>query len=584
MRLNICKTSKSTRLYAIKSTYDPKTRKTSSKIAAKLGTAEEIMKREGISYDEAIEHARKLVAEMTTKEGEEKRAVRVSFAPEKLIDKDIRRKVNAGYLFPKKICSELGIRNICNHIASSTNAEFDLGEITETLILGQMLSPSSKRSIYAWAKDLIEQPKYLEHQAYRALSVLAEHSDDIQAALYKASSVLHKRKTGILYYDCTNYFFEVEEADEIGDRQYGISKEHKPNPIVQMGLFMDADGIPLAFSITPGNLNEQKTLLPLEKTIIKDFKKSEFVVCTDAGLSSQENRKFNTLGGRSFVMVQSIKKMKGELKTWALDRDGWRLCGQDKTYHLHEVDEVAHYDDIFYKERWIKNNDGFEQRYVVTFSFKYMEYQRSVREGQVERAAQSTKKGAASIERRNQNDPARFVKVAHITKDGEVANKSIAALDEAKVSAEALYDGFSCIATTLEDDPSEIVAINKRRWQIEECFRIMKTEFRARPVYLSRPERIRAHFLVCFMTLLVYRLMDERINHALTCEELLSTLSDMTMVELPGEGWIPAYTRTDATDIVHEAFGFRTDYEIVTNRKMRTILSKARGPKAKVTK
>lgn len=584
MRLKIQKSSVSTRLYAIKSTYDPATRKTSSKIVAKLGTAEEIMEREGVSYDEAIEHARDVVAKMTAEDKAQRRAVAVSFRPDRIVGKDARRRVNAGYLFPKKICSELGIREICDRVAQDANTEFDLGEITETLILGQMLCPSSKRSIHSWAQNLIEAPAYLEHQAYRALSLLSEHSDAIQAALYKSSSRLHKRKTGVLYYDCTNYFFEIEQADKDGDRQYGISKEHRPNPIVQMGLFMDADGIPLAFRMTPGNLNEQKTLLPLEKAIIKDFEESKFVVCTDAGLASKENREFNTHGGRSFVVVQPIKKMKGGLKDWALGRDGWRLCGQDKAYHLHEVDEAAHYGDVFYKERWAKDADGFEQRYIATFSFKYMEYQRSIREGQIERAVASTKKGASSLERRNPNDPARFVKLTHITGEGEIASKSVAALDEDRINAEALFDGFSCIATNLEDKPKDIIAVNKRRWQIEECFRIMKTEFKARPVYLSRPERIRAHFLVCFMALLVYRLMDVRIDHALACKELLSTLSGMDMVELAGEGWIPAYTRTDETDVIHDAFGFRTDYEIITNRKMRTILSKSRDPKAKVTK
>lgn len=584
MRLSIKKTSAATRLYAIKSTYDPATRKTSSKVVAKLGTAEEIMEREGVSYDEAIEHARGVVAKMTAGDKEQRQAVAVCFHPDRIVGKDARRRANAGYLFPKKICSELGIREICGRVAQKSHTEFDLGEITETLVLGQMLCPSSKRSIYSWAQNLIEAPAYSEHQAYRALSLLSEHSDDVQAALYKSSSRLHKRKTGVLYYDCTNYFFEIEQADEDGERQYGISKEHRPNPIVQMGLFMDTDGIPLAFRITPGNLNEQKTLLPLEKTIIKDFKESRFVVCTDAGLASRENRKFNAYGERSFVVVQPIKKMKGELKDWALGRDGWRLSGSDEIYHLHEVDEVKHYNDIFHKERWVKDDDGFSQRYIVTFSFKYMEYQRSIREGQVERAAKSTKRGAASIERRNQNDPARFVKLTHITGEGEIADKSVAALDEGRINAEALFDGFSCIATTLEDKPKDIIAINKRRWQIEECFRIMKTEFKARPVYLSRPERIRAHFLVCFMALLVYRLMEVRIDHALTCKELLSTLSGMDMVELAGEGWIPAYARTDRTDAIHEAFGFRTDYEIITNRKMRTILSRARDPKVEVTK
>ena len=257
------------------------------------------------------------------------------------------------------------------------------------------------------------------------------------------------------------------------------------------------------------------------------------------------------------------------------------LPGSDGAYDLREVGEVENWERVFYKERWAKDDDGFEQRYVATFSFKYMEYQASIREQQAERAAAKAAKGAKAAERRNPNDPARFLSVEHVTAEGELASRAVVALDESKVAEEARYDGFSCIATSLEDDPADIIAVNKRRWQIEECFRIMKTEFRARPVYLSRSDRIRGHFLTCFVALLVYRLMDERLGHAFTCEELLKTLRGMDMLELSGEGWMPAYTRDDVTDALHDAFGFRTDYEIVTNRQMGKVLTAAHSAKVK---
>lgn len=584
MRLKVTKSAKSTRLYAIKSTYDPKTRKTSSKIAAKLGSAEEVMAHEGLDYDGAIEWAKARIAEMTSEEESLRDAVTVRLRPATQIGKDVRRNVCVGYLFPRKVLSELGLRDICDGIAEGSGFDFDLGEIAECLIVGRMLAPSSKKSTLGWCQSLVEPPSFSIHQVYRALSVLARRCDAIQSALYEASSRLHRRRTGVLYYDCTNYFFEVEGADEDGDRQYGVSKEHRPNPIVQMGLFMDADGIPLAFRITPGNQSEQTTLKPLERTIVEEFGESRFVVCTDAGLSSRENREFNTEGGRAFVTVQSIKKMKADLREWALERTGWLLSGSEDLHDLREVDEVANWERVFFKERWVVGDDGFEQRYVATFSFKYMEYQASIREQQALRAAAKVSKGARATERRNPNDPARFVSIEHVTADGELASRAVVALDESKIADEARYDGFSCIATSLEDDPSEIVAINRRRWQIEECFRIMKTEFRARPVYLSRKDRIQGHFLTCFIALLVYRLMDERLDHGFTCERLLSTMRGMDMLELAGEGWIPAYTRDDVTDALHDAFGFRTDYEIVTNRQMRTVLARSRDPKVKSTK
>ena len=581
MRLKVTKSAKSTRLYAIKSTYDPRTKRTSSKIAAKLGTAEEVMEREGTDYDGAIAWARAEIARMTAEEEADSAAVTVRLRPAKRIERGARRRANVGYLFPSKLLSELGLRGICDGIAAKAGFDFELGEIAEHLVVGRMLAPSSKLATFGWCQGLVEPPSFAEHQIYRALSVLAEKSDAIQAALYKASGKLRRRRTGVLYYDCTNYFFEVEGEDECGDRQYGVSKEHRPSPIVQMGLFTDADGIPLAFRITPGNQSEQATLKPLERTIMEEFGESRFVVCTDAGLSSKENRMFNTEGGRAFVTVQSIKKMRADLREWALDRTGWMLPGSEAEYDLREVGEVDNWDRVFYKERWGKDDDGFEQRYVATFSFKYMEYQASIREQQAERAAARAAKGARAAERRNPNDPARFLSVEHVTAEGELASRAVVSLDEAKVAEEARYDGFSCIATSLEDEPADIIAVNKRRWQIEECFRIMKTEFRARPVYLSRADRIRGHFLTCFMALLVYRLMDDRLGHAFTCERLLSTMRGMDMLELVGEGWVPAYTRDDVTDALHEAFGFRTDYEIVTNRQMGKVLTAAHSAKVK---
>lgn len=584
MRLKVTRSARSTRLYAIKSTYDPKTRKTSSKIAAKLGSAEEIMAREGLDHDGAIGWAKARIAEMTSEEESAREAVTVRLRPAAQIDKGVRRNVRVGHLFPRKVLSELGLRDICDAIAEGSGFDFDLGEIAEHLVMGRMLAPSSKKSTFEWCQGLVEPPSFSAHQVYRALSALARDSDAIQSALYQASGRLHRRRTGVLYYDCTNYFFEVEGADEDGDRQYGVSKEHRPSPIVQMGLFMDADGIPLAFRITPGNQSEQTTMKPLERTIVEEFGESRFVVCTDAGLSSKENREFNTEGGRAFVTVQSIKKMKADLREWALERTGWLLSGSQDLHDLREVDEVANWERVFFKERWVVDDDGFEQRYVATFSFKYREYQASIREQQAARAAAKVSKGARAVERRNPNDPARFVSVEHVTADGELASRAVASLDESRIADEARYDGFSCIATSLEDDPSDIVAINGRRWQIEECFRIMKTEFRARPVYLSRQDRIQGHFLTCFIALLAYRLMDERLDHGFTCERLLSTMRGMDMLELAGEGWIPAYTRDDVTDALHDAFGFRTDYEIVTNRQMRTVLARSRDPKVKGTK
>lgn len=581
MRLKVAKSKKSTRLYAIKSTYDPKSGKTSSKVAANLGTAEQIMEEEDVDYEEALKIAKERVARLSADDKAEREAVTLRLRPDRRLKEGGRRRVNAGYLFPKKALAELGLRRICEGISEKSGFEYDLGEILEHLVVGRLLSPSSKAATARWCRRLVEVPRFADHQVYRALSVLAGHSDEIQAALYKSSAKLCRRRSGVLYYDCTNFFFEIDQEDESGLRRYGLSKEHRPNPIVEMGLFTDAEGIPLAFRISAGNRSEQTTMTPLEETILEEFGHSRFVVCTDAGLSSKANREFNTEGERAFITVQSVKKLKGDLREWALDRSGWKLFDDGAEYHLHEIDEVARYDDVFYKERVIKDEAGFEQRLIATFSFRHMEYQAAIREGQIERAVRKASEGA-SIERRNPNDPARFVAVEHVTDEGELASRAVAFIDEAKIANEARYDGISCVATSLFDDKAgDIVKVNSRRWQIEECFRIMKSDLRARPVYLSRTDRIEAHFLTCFIALLVYRLMDSRLGGAFTCGKLLSALRNMDLLEIPGEGWLPAFEPNEITDALRDAYGIEIDREIVTNRQMRSALARSKDPKPK---
>lgn len=364
------------------------------------------------------------------------------------------------------------------------------------------------------------------------------------------------------------YFLEL--------KQYGAGKDHKPNPIVQMGLFMDGDGVPLVFSINKGNTNEQLTLKPLEQKILSDFELSRFVVCTDAGLASNSNRKFNTRGERAFITTQSVKKLKAHLKEWALDPKGWFLDDNGKTYDITELDEKKDKDKVFHKERWIKEN-GFEQKLVVTYSIKYRDYQRNIRDNQVERAQKAIASKSIKLKKCNPNDFKRFIVKKHFTADGKAAKCETYSIDTELIMKEAAYDGFYAVCTNLEDDASTIIRVNRRRWEIEECFRIMKSEFKARPVYLSRDERILAHFMTCFISLVIYRLLEKKLSDKYTCHEIISGLRDMNFLEVKGEGYEPAYTRADFTDDLHEAFGFRTDYQIVTNGQMKKIFKSTKS-------
>ena len=582
MRLKISKSKNAASLYVIKSIYDSKTQSNYSKIVEKLGTEIEIKKR--LDGADPYEWAKKYICELNKKEKDEEREVLVKYSLSKLINKGEQRSFNGGYLFLQKIYHELGLHNICKEISQKHKFNFDINSILSRLIYGRIIYPSSKLATYELSKKFIEQSDFDLHQIYRALEVFAKETDFIQSSLYENSLRISKRNTGILFYDCTNYFFEIEQGH--GKKQYGVSKEHRPNPIIQMGLFMDGDGIPLAFSINKGNMNEQLTLKPLEKRIISDFELSKFVVCTDAGLASEDNRKFNDKDGRAFITTQSIKKLKQHLRKWALDPDGWKLPGSEKTYNISTLDEMIENSTTedkegikaktFFKESWIKEND-FEQRLIVTYSIKYRDYQRKIQNSQIERAQKAIDTNSIKIKKCNANDYKRFVHKTSCTPDGEIAEKELYSLDTVLIEEEKFFDGYYGVCTNLEDDVSEIIKTNHRRWEIEECFRIMKSEFKARPVYLSNDDRIEAHFITCFISLIIYRLLEKRLKEKFTCHEIISQLKELNFKEVKGEGYEPLYMRTDLTDALHEVFGFHTDYQIVTASMMRKIFSKTKS-------
>lgn len=508
---------------------------------------------------------------------------------------DKQHRFNGGYLFLQDIYYELGLDKICRAISSRHLFEYDLNNILSRLIYTRILFPSSKKSSFEDSKKFIEQPSFELHDVYRALSMIAQESDYIQSRLFKNSTALAERKTGVIYYDCTNFYFEIEQAED--DRQYGACKENRPLPIVEMGLFMDMDGIPVAFSISPGNENEQNTMIPLEKKMIEKFDMSRFVVCTDAGLPSATNRCFNSYdkedGCRSFITTQSIKKLKAHLKKWVLDPEGWHLSGapSGRIYDIRKLDDKEDKDKIFFKSRWIKEKstakvDGkettvtIEQQLIVSYSIKYRDYLRTIRNGQIERAEKLVARGESAIGRKRQNDPKRFIRTDHSTPDGESAGKSASYIDQRVIDAEEQYDGFYAVCTNLEDGVETIIGVNKRRWEIEECFRIMKTDFEARPVYVKRQERILAHFITCFIALIVYRYLEKKLDNKYTIDQLISTLQEMDFMKYEGKGYQPVYTRTELTDALHNAFGFCTSKQIVPIKKMRNICSQTKKKKA----
>lgn len=575
MNLIISKSKNSKSLYIQKSFR--KNGRTTSKVVKKLGTMKELLPLHNNSEDEVIAWGKKIAKEMTEKEKRDTDIVLFSLSQSKLLESNKQSLYNGGYLFLQDIFYDLKLNTLCDSIKNEYNFEFDLSNILSRLIYSRIIYPSSKYSTYDESKKFIEQPNFELHHIYRALDILAVKMDDIQTHLYEKSKSIIDRNTSVLYYDCTNYFFEIE--DERGSCKYGKGKEHRPLPIIQMGLFLDGNGFPLSFVIFPGNESEQPSLIPLEKKIIKDFQLSKFVVCTDAGLASTNNRKFNNKNNRSYIVTQSLKQLKKHIKDWALSDDGWK---KDKEENINissiklACDNNEKYEEgIWYKERWI-NENGIEQRIIVSFSTKYRTYQRHIRNNQIERAKKAAAKNQ-KIVHKNQNSPSRFIKEINYTDDGEVAKETEIVIDEEKILEEERYDGFYAVCTTLNNDIKDIIAVNKRRWEIEESFRIMKSEFKARPVYLQKDNRIKAHFLTCFIALMFIRIIEIKTNNKISIEQLIDTLKDYNFQHFEGSGYVPTYTRNEMTDILHDAFNFRTDYQIISEKNMKKILKKTKS-------
>lgn len=573
MKLNISKSKNSESFYIARSYINNKGVSTST-IVRKLGTLDVLIAEHGPTRDDVIAWAKnevKLETEKYKKEQEIK-AIQITFRADRKLEYGQQKFFQGGYLFAQSIYYGLQLDKTCRKIKSRHKYQFDLNAILSDLIYNRILDPQSKASAYLAAKKFLEPPTYELHDVYRALSILASESDFIQSEVFKNSNFLGERNSRILYYDCSNFYFEIEQED--GMKKYGKSKEHRPNPIVQMGLFIDGDGIPLAFSIFPGNQNEQASLKPLEAKILQQFGCDKFIYCSDAGLASQANRNFNHMGKRAFIVTQSIKKLRAEDKAAALNKDGFKKLSDNRKIKFEDISD-DNPNELYYKEiPYISGN--LDQKLIVTYSPKYAAYQQSIRQAQVDRAKAMLQNGSFKKNRKNPNDPARFIGKDALTKDGEVADIHYY-LDESKITEEAKYDGLYAVCTDLLDDEvKDILKVSEGRWQIGECFRILKTDFSARPVYVRREDRIKAHFLICFLALLNYRLLEKQLDNKYSCEEILETLKGLNFIDLESQGFTPTYIRNKITDDLHKSCGFETDFQFISKSKMKQIEKKSK--------
>lgn len=549
---------------------------TSSRVYLKLGKASEIMDKYGCDDAEAWAHQK--LREVNDSIRDDKASVMVPYNPDMKIETGSWKTVHCGHMVLLPLYNKLGLAQFSAEVGRRHRFRYDFADILRKLVMCRVLFPDSKRATRECLNEFVDAPDFSLDDIYNFLGVLAEEITPLQKSLYEATRNELSRRTGVIYYDCTNYYFEIEKEDSL--RRYGRSKEHRPNPIVQMGMFMDADGLPLAFCINPGNTSEQQTLQPLEEILANDFNLSEFVVCTDAGLASIDNRLYNTTEGRNYIVTQSIPQLPGTMKDWALEKKGWKRLGDsdDVTYDISELNLENEKGHLYYRERWFRENRSavkdYEERLIVTFSPKYALYQRQLRAQHMEKALEMIRRRSEKS-RQTQQDPRRLISTVRCTDDGEVAQNTLMSLDTDLIEKEKAMDGLNCVATRLEDSVGDILHVNGFRYEIEHLFRVTKTEFDARPVYLRREDRIRAHFAICFVALLLLKAFQRQVNEGMdedsrySSEQIISALAGMKYNVVRGTGYVPAYSATALRSRCCETANLPIDRQIVLNRKMR---------------
>lgn len=526
---------------------------------------------------------------------------------------------NIGYFFLQQLYHDLQIGSFFKQISQGSKITFDPNEVNRFLTFARILEPGSKLGTYDHLDRYYEQPDFDYVHILRTMDILQDHYNEYLNHLYQASNTIIKRNTSVCYYDCTNYYFEIETDDEDyvdevtgeimkGLRKYGPSKEHRPNPIVEMGLFMDADGIPLSMCVTHGSANEQTTAIPLEKELTKMFKGQKFIYCADAGLGSLDIRKFNSMGGRAFIVTQSIKKLSDRLKTAVFNDFEYKRLSNDepvtleymKTFDKSDTENRELYLDHAYKildadcavdlglyelkelkngkTRRVKSKANLEQKVIITFSRKMMEYQRYIRNRQIERARKLLKNMDPESYKKGPNDVTRFIKRTSCTKSGEKA-QDIFEINQDVINEEEKYDGFYAVATNLDDPAKDILAISSKRYKIEDCFRVMKTNLAARPVYHQKRERIIAHFMICYTALLIYRLLETKLDRYgthFTADNIIETLRNMEVANIEDLCYMSTYTGSEVLTSLNAIYDLELDKRYYQpkelNRKLKKIL------------
>lgn len=601
MKLTFSRPQRPHTIYVQKS-FRNKDGKSTSKKVEKLGTEEEIEKKYGCP--DGLEWAKAYVARLNQDEKLGRKKIRAEFSPTERINPAEQVVHDCGDLLLLPLYNGLGLPQICEGIVAGTKVKYNLNEILETLVMLRILCPCSKLGSYELGRKRIRKTTHALEDVYRALSLLSAHIDDIQAAVWKNSKEILQRNTTVIYYDCTNYYFETEDNDPVGTdarhprrpegiRRRGKSKEHRPNPIVQMGLLMDADGIPLSFIIFPGNESEQPSLQKIEEMIADKFGINEFIVSTDAGLSSEDNRRYNITEGREYIAVQSLPKLPLADCMAALDPHGWHVAFRDSslgpidpsdptrdTFDLDSIDLDAERHTKFYKEIIVdkriggRKNTARPERVIVTYSHDFALFLRHKRQERLPLAEKIVRTKQTSS-RQSQNDVRRYVQTAYVTAAGELAEHVSMSINRELIQQEEKFDGFYAYGTSLDDDAVDVLRARAFHHEIEHLFRTTKTFLDARPVYLQRSDRIRTHFLICFLSMVILKILQKQLDMpGLSIDRLIGTIRNFKLGYIRGAGYIPLFERDGLTDRLQAINDICIDTQIVEIKTLNTFYRK----------
>lgn len=506
---------------------------------------------------------------------------------------------NIGWIFPFQIYNQLKINDFIK--STDTRIKFDIDNIIKFLSIARILKPASKKATLDLVDNFLGSKSYNLIDSYRTLEFLSKNNDLLQKHLFQQTKNIISLNTDVFYYDCTNYYFETESQDDDlynddgdiiqwGLRKYGASKEHRPNPIVQMGLFIDSNGIPVSYSLDPGNKGEQPTVIPLERKMIQNYKESKFIYCSDAGLGSYDIRFFNSLNGRNYVVTQSLKKINEKDINLIFSDANWKFVDDDSKVSLNEfinaINKKINGEELSEKEIKLLEKDMIYKAYpishdvpakfikelgiklsgklqmdeviYVTFSQKYYIYQKEVFNKQLDRAKKMVDDNI-DISRKRQNDPARLITSLPLSNYGEVIDKTINKLDSDAIINEEKYHGFYAIATNLDKNVKEIIGINAQRWKIEQSFRLLKTDFDSRPAYVWNEDSIRGHFAICYISLLIFRILERKLidknsDYKFSSSNIIKTLNNLNVIERNDSIYQSIYTGSNILDALNNSF------------------------------